>query len=441
MKRLNLKLWILISLFLFSCKVFAADLLEVYARAFCCDPTLRKARATRLAQGEQLPQQVAALLPTANFSANANWNRNVTLRADPPASIPPGATTFPTKAYLFSFNQPLFNLSSWYLKNRAEAVDKQAQAALFAASQDLMVRVTRAYLEALNAQDNVRYTRAENEANLKQYQFAERRYKLGVDIITTVYNAKAAYDVSTGQLIAAENTQRNTLLALTLLTGCVYDYISPLRGPVPLLEPQPFNAEEWVCAATSHNWNILSSRYRALAARERIKASFSDHLPTLSMAASYGPSYGQSTGLVDTINTAVGLQLNVPMFQGGLVVSQTRQAQDEYVEALAEVDNQYLQAVTTTRQRFNDVLNGIRNLRADKITVASTQQSLLSTEKAFKFGTRSIFDVLAAQRELYRAQRQYANDQYAYLLNTIILKQATGCLTTVDLAYINHLLV
>lgn len=437
----RIKIGLLLFLILGPCSfAFATDLIDIYTRAFCFDPLFNKARANRLALGEQLPQQVAGLLPIVSFSANVNWNRNETLRADPPAAVPPGATTFPTKAYLFSFSQPLFNLNNWFLVTRARAIDKQAQAALFAASQDLIARVARAYLEALNAADNLKYAKAEMDANLRQVNFAKKRYQLGVDIVTTVYNAQASYDVSVTQYVRAQREACNTLLALTLLTGCKYDCIEKVKRPVPFLTPRPVCVEDWVCAANKFNWNVISARYTALAAQEQIKAAFANHFPTLSGNASYGPSYGQSTGLVDTLNTTVGLQLNVPIYSGGLIVSQTRQAQYEYLSATAEVENQLLQAITTTRQRFNDVVIGVENLKADQISVVSARTSLVSTEKAYTFGTRSIFDVLIAQRSLYEAERQLANDQYAYLLNMILLKQANGSLTMCDLYYINRLL-
>lgn len=418
----------------------AADLREIYQQALMHDPTFQKAQATRMAQGEQLPQQVAALLPTVAATGNIAWNRNLTLRAVPPAFVPPGVTTFQTKSYLLTFTQPLFNINNWFLATQASAVDKQAEATLFAASQDLMVRVVRAYLAVLNSLDDVRYTRAEREANAKQLALSKERYKLGVDIVTGIYNSQAAYDVSAVQLIVAENNLRNNLLALSLLTGQKYTVVDPLRRAVPLLRPSPSNPHEWVEAAAKHNWTLIASRYAVIASREHVKASFSNHYPTVSLVASTGPSYGQSTGTVDTMNNAVGLQLNVPLFQGGLVVSQTRQAKDEYAAACADMDNSYLQATTDVQQRFNDVLSGVANIEADRRAVASAGKSLKSTQEAYKFGTRSIFDVLSAQRDLYRAQRQSAADQYLYLMNSILIKQASGNLTLLDLNYINQLL-
>lgn len=439
-QRIDMRSFIFILLVLFVNSVRATDLMDIYWLAYQNDPIFQKARATRCAQSELVPQAASHLLPNVNATAGIAWNKNFTLRSVPPSAVPLGVTTFPTKNYLVNFSQPILDLSDWFLTWRAKALDKQAEAVLLAAAQDLIVRVVRAYLTVLTAQDDLYYAELQLETNAKQLALSKKRYHLGIDIITGIYNAQASYDVAKEEVITAQNNLQNSIVALTLLTGCPYKYIEKLKHTMPLLPPCPYCLNDWVQAAIKHNLNIVGAYYGMLAARENIKANFSNHFPTISLVASQGKSYGQSTGLADTENNLFGLQLNLPIVEGGLVLSQTRQAQDQFNEQYQEYRNQYLQAVTQTQQRYNDVLNGIRSVEADRHSVASAALSLKSTQAAFKFGTRSIFDVLISQNQLYIAQRTLSRDQYTYLLNTILLKQQSGNVTMNDVCYINQLL-
>ncbi len=418
----------------------APDLMEVYFQALKYDPVYQKALATRFAQGELLPQQVAALLPQVGITANTGWGRNLTLLAKPPAAVPAGLTTFNTKAWLVTVTQPIINVTNWFATSQATAVDKQANATLLSASEDLIVRVARAYLDVLHAKDDLKYYIQEREANAKQVAIAKKRYELGIDILTTIYNAQASYDIAIAQVIVAENTLRNSLINLSLLTGLSYSCIAPLKEQLHLSHPVPNDPKLWAVAASEHNWDLIAARYGVVAAREHVKLAFANHYPVVSLVGTYGPNYGQSQGLVNTVNDTVALQMTMPVFEGGLVLSQTRQAKDQLLGAYADMKNQYLIATTNAQERFNDVVTGIKNIEADHKTVDSSSKSLKSTEDAFRFGTRSIFDVLIAQRQLYAAERQLATDTYAYLLNTILLKQASGTLCVNDLNYLNYYL-
>lgn len=438
--RIYFILFFILSSFLAQNCLAAPDLMDVFEQALCHDPLYLKAWATRLSQGEQLPQQVAALLPQISAVGNVSWNRNVTLRAEPPAAVPLGTTTFPAKSYLVTVSQSLLNLNEWFLTSEATAVDKEANATFMAAYQDLIVRVVRAYLQVLNDQETLHFLELEQEAYAQQLTLAKKRFKLGVDIITGIYNAEASYDSSTSRVITAKKNLQDSLTALTLLTGINYVEIEKLKRSPPLLTPCPAVLEAWIETASKYNWSLVSARYAVIAAQEAVKAIASNHAPTVSLTGTYGPSYGQSTGLVDTVNNVVAVQMNLPIFEGGLVLSQTRQAKDQLCVAYHEMQNQYLQAITTTKQRYTDVVFGVSQVRADRKAVTSNSQSVVSTKKAYKVGTRSIFDVLIAQRDLLEAQRTAADDEYLYLINTILLKQASGNLSCSDVVYINQFL-
>ena len=239
------------------------------------------------------------------------------------------------------------------------------------------------------------------------------------------------------QVIAAQNTLKNNQEALRQLTGIYYPYIEGFKIELPLIKPHPLEIEDWVCAAQRYNQQLVVAEFAARAAKALIKANFGGHLPTLSAVGSYSRFKGTNFGTTNLAQGIMGLQLNIPVFQGGFVNSTVRQAQDDYATASANVQNAYLQAAVSTRQNYNNVLSGISKVVADRASIISAQSSVDSTEESFKIGTRTIVDVLIAQQQLFQVRTTYATDQYTYLLSTLQLKQSAGTLVPGDLCLIN----
>jgi outer membrane protein len=269
---------------------------------------------------------------------------------------------------------------------------------------------------------------------------AQKRVQVGLDALTSVYEAKAAYDKSLAEEISAENTLRNNQEALRQLTGQTYSSINCLIKKIPLQTPQPENIEDWINTATQHNLKLMAARYGVEITREKIKMQASEHLPSLSLIGNYGKTgtFNNVPSPLNENNGTLGLELDVPLFAGGSVSSKTRQAQYDFQTASANLDNTYRLLIITTRQKYNDILADISKIKAEQQAIQSAQLSLDSTEESYKAGTRTVVDVLIAQQNLYDAKRTAASDQYNYLLDTLLLKQAAGSLRPEDLAQINQ---
>jgi outer membrane protein len=420
---------------------FAADLIDIYRAALNSDPIYQAAVSTRLSQREAIPQSVAALLP--NISAQANISNNYQNITQPPTTGQPnGLSNFQSQGYNISIRQPLINVNDWLAVKQANNTGKQADLTLAAAAQDLIFHVATAYFNVLSAQDTLRFTQAEKAANSKQLNQAQKRVQVGLDALTSVYEAKAAYDKSLATEISAENTLRNNQEALRQLTGQTYSFIKAFTKKIPLQNPQPNNIERWINAATQNNLKLMAARYGVEVAREKIKLQASGHLPSLSLIGSYGKTdtFNNVPSLLNKNGGTLGLELDVPLFAGGAVSSKTRQAQYDFQTASANLDNTYRLIIINTRQKYNDVLADISKIKAEQQAIKSAQLSLDSTEESYKAGTRTIVDVLIAQQNLYDAKRSAASDQYNYLLDTLLLKQAAGSLKPDDLVQINKFL-
>lgn len=417
---------------------FAADLIDIYKAALKSDPTYQAAVSTRLSQREVIPQSVAALLP--NISAQANVSNNYQNITQPPtAGQANGTSNVQSQGYDISIRQPLININAWLAVKQARNTGKQADLTLAAAAQDLIFRVATAYFNVLSAQDTLRFAQAEKIADSKQLNQAQKRVQVGLDALTSVYEAKAAYDKSLATEISAENSLRNNQEALRQLTGQTYSSIKAFTKKIPLLSPQPDNIERWINAATQNNLKLMAARYGVEVSREKIKMQASGHLPSLSLIGNYGKTatFNNVPSSFNKNGGTLGLELDVPLFAGGAVSSKTRQAQYDFQTASANLDNTYRLLIVNTRQKYNDVLADISKIKAEQQAIKSAQLSLDSTEESYNAGTRTVVDVLIAQQNLYDAKRTAASDQYNYLLDTLLLKQAAGSLKPDDLVQIN----
>lgn len=420
---------------------FAADLIDIYRAALKSDPIYQAAVSTRLSQREAIPQSVAALLP--NISAQANVSTNYQNITQPPTpGQPNGLSNFQSQGYTISIRQPLIDVNAWLGVKQADNTGKQADLNLAAAAQDLIFRVATAYFNVLSAQDTLRLSQAEKAADNKQLNQAQKRVQVGLDALTSVYEAKAAYDKSLATEISAENTLRNNQETLRQLTGQAYSSIKAFTKNLPLQTPQPNNIERWINAATQNNLKLMAARYGVEIAREKIKMQASGHLPSLSLMGNYGKTdtFNSVPNSLNKKGGTLGLELDVPLFSGGTVSSKTRQAQYDFQTASANLDNTYRLLIINTRQKYNDILADISKIKAEQQAIKSAQLSLDSTEESYKAGTRTIVDVLIAQQNVYDTKRSAATDQYNYLLDTLLLKQAAGSLKPDDLVRINQFL-
>ncbi|CDZ77446.1 Outer membrane protein TolC precursor [Legionella massiliensis] len=422
---------------------FATDLMDIYQQALENDPIFKQAYSTYMSNTEAVPIARAALYP--QLTINALAARNV---QDVAASTSRLATTYNSNQWQVNASQALFNYKAWAQVQRAKASVKAAQASFNDSAQNLILRTASAYFQVLLAKDTLNFAEAKKRANKRQFDQAEQRFKVGLDAITSVYEAKAAYDQSVAQVISARNNQINQNENLRKLTNHVYEHLSPLRDSrIPLVKPEPDNINEWVNTGLKQNYKLYAAKYGLEAARETIKAQSSGAWPTFALQGNSTTTHIQSD--VSASNSAsffvpsrqstsnVAIAMNFPVFQGGLVQAQTRQAQYNFQTTSEQLEQTYRDVEVNSRIAFNTIIDGISKVKADKQTIISQQNSLESTEAQFQVGTRTMVDVVNAQQRLFEAQEQLASDQYDLINSILNLKYLAGTLNVTDLEEIN----
>lgn len=411
---------------------WSGNLMESYQQALANDPQLKQAEFSRQAANEHKAQANAGFRPQVNLGANASRNR---------FSVGSNSTDYNSMGYTLSLTQPLYHRDNYVNSSKAELSINQAEDSLKQARQSLMLRTAQAYFSVLSSQDNLSVANAEKTAFEKQLEQVKQRFKVGLSTRIDLNEAQAAYDNAVARTISAENELIVSRERLREITNQDASSFNSLTESVPLVSPDPADAAQWVQVAKDQNPQLAALRNQVNLAREDINAARAKHYPTLDLVGSHRYTDKQNFGattIKDSTLTSLSLQLNVPIYQGGMTDSQIRQTQHTYSAAQASYETQSREIERITRAAYLNVVTGINRVNALKQSLTSAESMVEASEAGVEVGTRTTVDVLNARKQLYATQRDYALARYNYVLATLNLKQATGQLTEGDLEQVNQ---
>ena len=419
----------------------ATDLLESYQLSLSNDPQYLGAGAANRAAQELTSQALALLLPDARIRGSVTADR-LKVRRGTFFAAGKGSSNFSRHEVILTITQPLFNKQLFIQLGQAKKQTSQSDVEFAFALQDLIVRVAERYFGVLAASDDLEFRRSEQEANGQQLEQSQRRFEVGLIAITDVEESQAGFDLASAEVIAAETQLDNAREALREVTGRYFEVLQPVGEIMPLIEPGPNDIDAWTETALQQNLQIQAANLSTQTAFDEIERTQMGHVPTLDLVASHearrtsgGGAAGRETS--DTRESRIGLELNVPLYQGGLVMSQTREARALHSQALDGLESRRRSVQRQTRDAFLGVISGISLVKARNQAVVSTRSAVEAIQAGFEVGTRTSLDVLQAQQALFEAKRDYAAARYDYILDLLRLKQAAGTLAIDDVVQVN----
>ena len=423
-------------------QAFAADLLTIYREALIQDSTYAGAKAQYIGTQERLPQARALLLPNINFGAGTHYNE---VNADYPnnPALPAGRFNFYDYNYGVNLTQPLYRRQNDAIYEQAKVQVRQAQNQLSAANQDLITRVAQSYFDVLLARVNLSTIRSQKSAVAEQLEQAKRNFIVGTATITDSREAQARYDLVVAQELVSENDLEVKTRALELIVGKPVGNLAGLGAPVTLNPPEPADMGTWVEQAYQSSLQIALARQNVEIAAQEIKKADAGNYPTLDAVGSLTDNYASNSVIgirSDLRSLIVGVQLNIPLYQGGGISSRVREAVAGQERARQDLENARRTVAQQTREAFLGVTSGLGQIKALRQAVGSTTLQLESTKLGQEVGVRTAVDVLNAEQQLAAAQRDLAQAVYNTILSQLKLKAAVGKLAEADLADINGLL-
>ena len=421
----------------------AADLLQIYRDALANDPIYASGRAARDAGLENLPQGLAQILPTVNATAFTQYNDiNIGFRGAAPEQTRLGNSN----GYTVTLTQPLFNWQNIQVYKEGEFKAMQAEATFGQATQDLIVRVAQAYFDVLASQDGLAFIRAQKIAISEQLAQAKRNFEVGTATITDTHEAQARYDLGTSQEIAAESDLEIKKRTLQQIIGKFPERLDPLKSSIELNPPKPNSMEDWAVAAANQGYPVHAQEAAVEVAVREVERIRAGHLPTLNIVGSAGQNStslsatASSNTASDSINRTIGLQLSIPLYAGGGVGSQVRQAVANRDKAQQDLESARRAAALSARQSYVGVTNGMAQVKALEAALISSRSALDSNKLGYEVGVRINIDVLNAQQQVFSTLRDLSRARYDTILNGLRLKAAAGSLGEADVEEVNRLL-
>lgn len=431
------------SVFFFGAAAHAAeDMLDVYEAGLRNDPRYHAAQYDYQAAMQKIPQARAELMPQVSFDARqSRTDQDILEREQPVFGI--GQSRFTTRTWQFQVSQPLFRYSSWVQLSQSRAVVRQAFAVYTAAEQELILRSAALYLNLLASQDRVSLSEAELAAVGRQLELVQAQRRGGLAAITDEYEAEARFSSVQADLIEATYALDDAYQALRELAGDAVSSVYPLYPEIPLLPPQPADLGEWVARAVDQNLLLVARRTAVEVAEHEARRVRASHYPSLELVASTGNTDvgGAVTGGASNTDTnVIGVQFNVPIFSGGVVLSRSREADMTLNRVKQEQVLQHRVVMRETRGAYQGVISAIQRVRALEASLTSQESAVEGRTRGFRSGVYTLLDVLDSERELYQTRRDLARARYEYLLNLLQLKRQAGTLSEDDLVYLNDLL-
>jgi len=434
------------SLLALSIHSAADSLLDIYNDALENDPQYKSAEFSYLAGKEIKVQGRAGLLPNISISAQTNWNeyyQNGELQNE--------YNNFSSSARL---TQPLIRLDSWFKYRQSKFLTDAAEADFAYSQQALIVRTAELYFNVLRAIDNLSAARSEEKAIEKQLDQIRQRYEVGLAAVTEVQEAQLAFDLSLASRTRVEGEVYTAKEALNALVGREILSLDGLVNDLNVTNPVPASKEEWARKAVENNFRLQAANLRKFASKNNARSVASNHLPKVDIVGVQTESEtnqyafdGLNTGGAfnitvpdETQRDTYSLQLSMPIFQGGAVISRTKQAYAESNKSSEDALFTERSVIQDVRSQYSNVVTLVANLRAQKQAVVSASSALEATKVGYEVGTRNIVDLLQAEKNLYSAERNLSNAKYDYLITTLRLHLAAGTLSPENLIEINNLL-
>lgn len=415
------------------CAAEPADLLDVYELALQADPRLKGSEYTLETAKAQERQALGALLPNVKGFGSYSFNE---ITQDTPIN--------PTTGYVgrragIIAQQVLFDLPAFLEKHRFASQTEQRQEEYVSALKDVMKDVTERYFGVLAAHDALSLVQMEKEATEKEMRRVQQMFKRQLTTITDVYQIEAHYDALLTKEINAQNDLAISLERVRELTGKPFDALEPLLADIQF-PPIEGSLDEWV-SLSKENSPVLKALIHAIDAAETfVNQQWASHLPSVRLNAQYiySDTGFDNRQLPPYDNKSVGVEMNFPLYQGGIVEARRREAIARLGVAKETREEQERAIEKQTRTAFLSAQASQSKIRSAEKLVKSAEKAYDSMKKSYALGMATIVDVLKAQKDFFEAKMEQLTAKYEYITSYIQLKHSAGIVSEQDLIEVNQ---
>ena len=415
--------------FISPIKVYSLDLSEAIDLALKNDPEYLSAKESLNASNEKLVQGRAPFLP--NLSGSFSNSQ----------SFPSSGNSLNTSTYSLSLSQVIFNHQLNAAEKQSLLTVKEAEANFQNTKQNILLKVTSAYFDVLNAQDDLKTVEAEKKAVAEQLEFAKRNFEVGTSTITDQQEAQARFDLIRATEIRNRNDlaiKRTNLEKMLLVT--IPPIINGIGSSIDVKKPSVTDPKEWMEIARKQNLSIIAATARLETARIELNKTEKYFLPSVSASASINRIDTNPSVSVTDGSETISLNVTIPIYEGGIFKSEIREATANYNKAQHSLDLALLNSDRAAAKSYRNFIAGLAQVEALEAAEQSSKVALESNRLGYEVGVRINIDVLNAQKQLFSSQRDLSKARYAALAASLELKASVGELKKEEINLISDLI-
>ncbi|HUZ74778.1 MAG TPA: TolC family outer membrane protein [Stellaceae bacterium] len=406
----------------------AETLPDALVAAYNNNPQLLAERANLRATDETVPQALSGWRPTVQFTGSAGFEQFENTPALPPSFLGHGVLN--PKTVDLNITQPLYQGGRTVaLTTEAEQQVQAERARNAAAEESVFFSVAQSYFDVLRDQAVVNLNVNNEQVLRRQLEATNDQFRVGSVTRTDVAQAQARLAAARASRQQAEGTLAEDRANFQRFVGH-----APENLTQPKLRPVlPATRDQAIALAATSNPNVIAALFKEDASRSNVVATRAQLLPSLNLVGDVNRAQETSTnGREETVGSIIA-QVKMPLYEGGQIYSETRQAQEQLAQSVGLTDDARRQAVLSATQAWETIQSAGASAFSLQATIRADQIALEGVRQEQQVGSRTILDVLNQQQELFTDEVSLVQAQHDENVAEFNLAQQIGILTAVNL--------
>jgi len=411
----------------------AESLEEALAAAYESNPQLMAQRAALRAIDEGVSQAQAGYLPSLSGQYSYGESKTRAPNRDGVLTTTPGSR----EQYSLTATQNLFNgFRDSNAMKRAKSSVMAGRAQLQSVEQQVLLEAVTAYMNVLRDEAVVDLNKNNVQVLERQLQASQDRFRVGEVTRTDVAQSEARLEGAKSSLLTAEATLAASRAQYRRVVGN-----TPASLETPSSDPVlPASLDEAIEAAMQLSPGVIAARYNEESAAYRVKEASGALLPSLDVQAGWSDTTQSgfdervgSTFDIPSTTKSIGVQLSVPLYQGGARYSAVRQAKQQRSQRLMEIHQAERVAQENVFVAWDQYRAAVGQIKSTEAQVRASEIALEGVRQEAYVGSRTTLDVLNAEQELLNARVALVRAQRDEAVTAYSLVSAVGKLTAKDL--------
>ena len=394
--------------------------------AYNQNPTLNSARAQLRSTNEGVSIARGGYRPQISATAESGYAHSNTV---------PGRSLNGIEGSVgLTIQQEIFNgFQTTNATRQAEASVRAERESLRSTEQTVLLQAVTAFADVLQNREILRLNKSNLEFLDEQVRASKDRFEVGEGTRTDISQAEADRQAAQADVFTSEADLAAARAEFFRVTGI---QAKNLRQDLKIRRLLPKSLRSALQTAANGHPDILSATHTVDSAAFNVKQVEGSLLPTVSVEGSASTSlYPVNSPFVDRRDSASIMgRVSVPIYQGGIVAAQVRQAKEDLGQARINVDVTRDQVRATAISAWNNLFAAHASIRAAEAGVRAGQLALEGVIEEQRVGQRTRLDILDQQSRLILQQITLAQARRNQLVFAYTVLSSVGRLNVRDLA-------